>query len=160
MQVPRSLVALAAIAALVSCSSSTDSSGPSIIGSWVTDSSAGPTGRYVRQLIFTSDSKFVLDFRSYGLYEDQEPDELSGYGRTAGTFTVSGDRVMFEPFWFSTWDFSFGRDAPQTVYAPYPGEHFYDDARFTIEGSTLTLNYTAYPDDEPVPTTEMFQRAQ
>lgn len=160
MQVRRPLVAFAAIAALASCSNSTESSAASIIGSWVADSAASPTGRYVRQLIFTNDSKFVVDFRAYGLYEHQQPDALSGYGRTAGSFTVNGDRVVFEPSWLSTWDYSFGPDAPQTVYAPYPYQHFYDDARFSIEGSTLTLSYTAYTDDEPVPTTEIFQRGQ
>jgi hypothetical protein len=153
-------MAFAAIAAFASCSSSTDSSGASIIGSWVTDSAASPTGHYVRQLIFTKDSRFFLDFRSYGLYEGQQPDALSGYGRTAGSFTVNGDRVIFEPSWYSTWDFSFGRDAPQTVYAPYPFEHFYDDARVSVDGSTLTLTYTAYPDDAPVTTTETYQRGQ
>lgn len=160
MQVRRLLVALAAIAALARCSSSTDSSGASIIGSWVADSAASPSGHYVRQLIFTSDSKFVLDFRSYGLYEGQQPDALSGYGRTAGSFTVNGDRLVFEPSWLSTWDYSFGRDAKQTIYAPYPYDHFYDDARFSIDGTTLKLSYTAYPADAPVSATETFQRDQ
>lgn len=160
MQVHRPLMAFAAVAALASCSSSTDSSGASIIGSWVADSAASPTGHYVRQLIFTNDGKFVLDFRSYGLYENQQPTALSGYGRTAGSFTVNGDQLNFEPAWLSVWDYTFGRDAPQTVYAPYPYDHFYDDARFNIEGTTLTLNFTAYPADAPVPTTQIFQRDQ
>lgn len=100
----------------------------------------------------------MLDLRSFGLYEHQEADDLSGYERTSGTFTVDGDRVIFKPDWLAEWDYSFGPDAPQTIYAPYPEEHFYDDAHFHISGDTLTLDFTLYEADSPQPVTQVFQR--
>lgn len=159
MRSHRALLALATVALCASCSSATDSSSSgNIVGSWVADSAASPNGSYLRQLTLTDDGRFTLDFRSYGLYENQQADDLSGYERTGGTFTVNGDRVSFEPGWLVVWDYSFGRDAPQTIYAPYPRDHFYDDARFRVDNDTLTLNVTLHQADSPRPATQIFRR--
>jgi hypothetical protein len=159
MRPHRAFLALATVAICASCSSSTDpSAADDIVGSWVADSAASPTGSYVRQLILRPEGKFMLDLRSFGLYDNQEPDELSGYERTSGTFTVDGDRLILQPEWLAVWDFSFGRDAPQTIYAPYPEEHFYDDAHFHIQGDTLTLDFTLYEAGSPRPATQIYQR--
>jgi hypothetical protein len=100
----------------------------------------------------------VLDFQSHGLYENQQADDLSGYERTTGIFTVNGDRVSFEPSQLVVWDYSFGRDAQPTVYAPYPYDHFYDDAHFHVEDDALTLDFTTYPADAPEPARQIFRR--
>ena len=100
----------------------------------------------------------MLDFQSHGLYENQQADDLSGYERTTGIFTVNGDRVSFEPSQLVVWDYSFGRDAQPTVYAPYPYDHFYDDAHFHVEGDALTLDFTTYPADAPEPARQIFRR--
>lgn len=128
------------------------------MGSWVADSAASPVGSYVRQLTLTQQGKFILDLRSFGLYENQQAGDLSGYQRTSGTFTADGERVTFEPDWLAIWDFSFGRDAPQTIYVPYPDEHFYDDAHVHVDGDALTLDFTLYEGDSPRPATQVFRR--
>lgn len=159
MRTHRALLALATVAVCANCSSSTDSSPTGdIVGSWVSDSAASPTGYYVRQLVFTPSGKFASDFRSYGRYENQQPDDVSAYERTSGTFTVKDDQVIFEPSWLTIWDFSFGRDAPQTVYAPYPYDHFYDDAHYRVDGDELTLDFTLDVDGTAKPATQTFQR--
>jgi len=52
-----------------------------------------------------------------------------------------------------------GRLAP-TVQAPSPhsGGSYYDDARFRLDGDTLTLDYTSYPADAPVASRQLFRR--
>jgi hypothetical protein len=129
-----------------------------MIGTWIADSAASPVGSYVRELTLTREGRFFLDLRSFGLYENQQADDLSGYQRTSGTFTVDGDRVTFAPDWLVIWDYSFGRDAPQTTYAPYPNEHFYDDAHFHVEADILTLDFTLYEADSQRPVTQVFRR--
>ena len=159
MRPHRALLALSTVVLCASCSNSTDPSPTSnIVGSWVADSAASPVGTYVRQLTLTQEGKFLLDLRSFGLYENQQADDLSGYERTSGTFTVDGDRVIFEPGWLVLWDFSFGRDAPQKIYAPYPNDHFYDDAHAHVEGDSLTLEFTLYDADSPRPAKQVFHR--
>jgi hypothetical protein len=73
---------------------------------------------------------------------------------------VDGDRLELEPQVLLEWDYSFGADAPTSIYPDYPYEHFYDDAQFSIDGETLTLQYTAYPADAPEPATLVLHRVQ
>lgn len=161
MRTYRTLAALATIAVFASCSSSLDSlTASDIVGQWTAArEEASPTGSYSRQLTFSNDGHFVLEFRSYGVYQGQQADDLSSYSRTAGTFTVAGDRLSFDPESLTTWDAFYGASSPETVRTPYPYASFYDDARYRVEGNTLTLDYTSYPADAPEVTRQLFQRA-
>lgn len=153
--------ALAAMAVLASCSSSTESSSVgAIAGIWEVDSTGTPQGSYQRQFTFGNDGSFSLQYRYFGVYDGQDPEDLSGFEKTTGTFTVDGDQLVFEPQVLLEWDYSFGRDAPTSIYPDYPYDHFYDDASFSIDGETLTLQYTAYPADAPEPATLVFHRVE
>lgn len=156
----QSLLALATIAICASCSSSVDSLATSdIAGRWVTPSEGlRPAGLYGRQLTFTNDGRFVSEVRSYGVYPKQRPEDLSSYTRIIGTFAVAGDQLSFEPESLITWDSFYGADSPEMVQTPYPYGSLYDDARFRIDGETLTLDFTTYPADAPEPTRQVFQR--
>jgi|GEM_PF-1241432 len=156
----RSLLAVAMVALSAGCSGSLDSlTTGDIVGRWTADlEAASPAGYYSRQVTFSGDGHFVFEFRSYGIYRNQRDDELSSYSRTVGTYTVSGDRVTFEPESLTTWDAFHGADSPEIVQSPYPYSSFYDDARYLVEGNTLMLDYTSYPADAPEPTRQTFQR--
>jgi hypothetical protein len=154
-------LALVAMAVFAGCSSSTDSSsGGALAGIWEFDSAGTVQGSYQRQLTLGNDGKFSMQLRYFGVYDGQSTDDLSGFEKTTGTFAVNGDQVDFTPEVLLEWDFSFGRDAPTQVYTDYPYDHFYDDTHFTIDGETLTLHFTDYPADEPVSSTQVFQRVQ
>jgi hypothetical protein len=151
--------ALAAMAVLASCSSSTDSSSVgALAGIWEFDSAGTTQGSYQRQLTLGADGQFSMQLRYFGVYDGQSADELSGFEKTTGMFVVDGDHLDFTPQVLLKWDFSYGRDAPTQIFPQYPYDHFYDDTHFTIDGETLTLHFTDYPVDEPVSASQAFQR--
>lgn len=154
-------LALGAFAVLASCSSSTEpSSNRDVLGDWQADSTGTSQESYERHLTLGADGSFSLLHRSFGVYDNQSADELSGFERVTGSFRIESDRLIFEPQMLLLWDYTFGRDAPTQVYTDYRYDHFYDDTHFTIDGETLTLHFTDYPADEPVSSTQVFQRAQ
>jgi hypothetical protein len=151
--------ALGAIAVLASCSSSTDSSSTGeVVGNWQADSVGALQDSYERHLTLGADGSFSLLYRYFGVYDNQAYDDLSGFEKVTGSFRVEADRLIFEPQMLLVWDYTFGRDAPTQVYTDYPYDHFYDDARYSIDGETLTIQFTDYPADDPVPTTQLFHR--
>jgi hypothetical protein len=92
------------------------------------------------------------------LYPGQRASDLSAYSRTVGTFAVAGDRLSFDPDSLVSWDRFYGAASPETVQSPYPYGGLYDDARFRLAPWVLTLDYTTYPADAPVPTRRTFRR--
>lgn len=160
MRTRRAILALATIAVCASCSSSLDSLPTGdIVGRWTADrEEASPAGSYVRHITFTNDGHFVSEFRSYGIYPTERAEDLSGYQRTVGTFTVAGDELSFQPDSLISWDAFYGTDSPVTVQTPYPYDSVYDDAHYRIDGVTLTLDFTTYPADGPEPTSLMLRR--
>lgn len=149
----------------LACASPTES-GPSqferspLDGIWVTAAeNASPSGWYRRSLTFGANGSFTSEFRSYGIYQGQPRDEPSGYQRTEGIYERDADRLVFHPTRLVWWDRFYGVASPEQMSEPYPYGTIFDDARYEIQGQQLTLHYTTYPADAPVPTVLVFTRA-
>jgi hypothetical protein len=143
---------------LTACESSTSPEASALEGRWATDREAlSPAGSYQSFLTFDG-TAFAFDVRSFGVYSGQGSNELSAYSRTEGTFRIEGDRLHFAPTRLVTWDRFYGADSPERVESPYPLGSIFDDARFTVRITELTLRYLTYPADAPVETTRTFWR--
>lgn len=143
----------------LACASPTESGPSSLDGTWVAAiENASPSGWYRRSLIFEASGSFTSEFRSYGIYQGQPRDELSGYSRIEGTYRAEGDRLFFQPTRLVSWDRFYGVNSPERVSEPYPYGTIFDDARYERQGRMLTLHYTTYPADAPEPTVVVFMR--
>lgn len=143
---------------LTGCESSTSPDASILEGRWATARDAlSPAGSHQGFLTFAG-TAFVLEVRSFGVYGGQGANDLSAYSRTEGTFRVEGDRLHFSPTRVVTWDRFFGVDSPERVESPYPWGSLFDDARFTVRFTRLTLRYVIYPADAPVETSRIYRR--
>jgi hypothetical protein len=130
-----------------------------LTGAWITAiRDLNPAGYDQSELRFGSGGGFRLEVRSYGLYPAQRKDELSAYVRIEGRFEIRNDRLIMSPKRSVTWDRFYGTDSPEVVQEPYDVPLF-DQARFTVAGNRLRLNYLSYPFDAPVATEQEFVRA-
>jgi len=130
-----------------------------LVGTWArAPESLAPSGWYQVRMTFTPSGTFTADVRSHGVYPGQPRDELSSYGRTEGTYRTEGDRLIVTPRRLVTWDRFYGSSTPEVVQDPYPYTGYLDDMRYAIRERTLTLRYTSYPADAPVPTTMVLVR--
>jgi len=121
-----------------------------------------PTGSgwYRRSLTFEATGSFTSEFRSYGIYQEQPHDELSGYQRTEGTYRAEGNRLIFQAARLVWWDRFYGVASPERVEEPYPYGTIFDDARYEVLGRQLTLHYTVYPADAAEPAVLVFTRTR
>jgi len=88
----------------------------------------------------------------------QPRDELSGYQRAEGTYRVEGERLIFAAARLVSWDRFYGATSPESIVEPYPYGSIFDDAHYVLLGSQLSLQYTTYPADAPVPTLLVYTR--
>lgn len=155
-----SLVVAAAVLLLAGCSSLTAPGADELVGSWTTArESLHPAGSLEHRLDLGRDLRFVAEFRSYGVYPGQGPDQLSAYSRTSGSYRVGGNRLVLRPDTLVTFDSFYGRAEP-TRTTPYPYTGLYDHATFEVSGDQLTLTYLSYPADAPVTTRQRLRRAR
>jgi hypothetical protein len=160
MQPVRLYSSLLAVALAIACASPAESGSAPLDGTWVgAAEKASPSGSYVRALTFGPAGSFTSEFRSYGVYQGEPSDELSGYQRTEGTYRAEGDRLTFQPARLVVWDGSNGVASPERVIEPYPYGSVFDDARYEIVDGQLSLHFTIYPADGPVPTVWVFTRS-
>ena len=159
MRIDKLALTLATLTVGVSCSSATEPSRDDrLVGRWTTDrSDVSPAGSMQSHLTFSKDGSFVAEHRSYGVYYGQRADALSSYSRTRGTYVVEADRLYFTPKSLASWDRFYGPNSAERVQKPYPYGKLYDDARFQLQDSVLTLLYLTYPADAPVPTLQTFR---
>lgn len=130
-----------------------------LVGTWArAPESLAPSGWYQIRMTFAPSGSFTAEVRSHGVYPGQSPNELSSYGLTEGTYRTDGDRLIVAPRRLVTWDRFYGSSSPEVVQEPYPYTGYLDDTRYAIHGQTLTLRYTSYPADAPVPTTVVLVR--
>ena len=128
-------------------------------GTWVADTeTASPSGWYQRSLTFDTNGTFVSGFRIYGVYDWQQADDLSAYQRAEGTYDIQGDRLVFHPARLVWWDRYYGDQSPEQISEPYPYGTIFDDARFSLKGTQLTLRFTIYPADAPETTVLVFHQ--
>jgi hypothetical protein len=149
------------LALTIACAGATDVKPSQLDGTWIAPAeNASPSGWYQRSLTFGSNGSFVSEFRSYGIYQGQSRNELSGFSRTEGRYQVDGDRLLFQPARLISWDRFYGVNSPVQVMEPYPYGSIFDDARFAIEGGILILHYTIYPADAAEPAVLTFSPAR
>jgi hypothetical protein len=136
----------------------TDPASEDLVGSWRTaPEDLSPSGWYQSRLSFNVFGVFESEVRDYGLYPGQDRNALSAYSRIEGTYRVEGDRLIFRTSRMVWWDRFYGARSPEQVEEPYHAS-LYDDARYTVQGDRLILQYLSYPFDAPVPTSWEFTR--
>jgi hypothetical protein len=129
-----------------------------LVGTWArAPEDLSPNGWYQVRMTFAPSGTFTEDVRSHGVYPGQPRDELSSYVLIEGTYRTEGDRLIVTPRRMVTWDRFYGSSSPE-VREPYPYTDYLDDMRYGIQGEELTLRYTSYPADAPVPTTMVLLR--
>ena len=137
---------------LLGCKEPAGAGSNEIVGSWHQASQQlSPFGTYEFRVTFTQGGRFTTDGRMYGVYGGRPPKELSSYSKTEGTYSTDGDRLILSPQRLTSWDRFYGASSPERVDEPYPYSGYFDDARYEVSGSTLTLRYTTYPADAPIP---------
>jgi hypothetical protein len=156
---------LALCAALLSltlgCSDPTELISRDLVGPWATaPQDLQPNGWYQSHITFGADGSYLFDGRSYGVYPGQPRDELSGYTRFQGVYSVRGDSVFRELRREITWDRFYGANSPERVTNLAGNPYYRSGARFEVRGPVLVLHFLTYPADAPVETTMILQRAK
>ena len=159
MRALRALVAVAALS-LAACESPIATPPGDPTGDWVTDPMIHPPrGSFTHRLSLDADGRFVAETRLYGIYDGQPLGELSARQRTVGTWSMQGNRLIFEEESLTTWDRFYGDDSPETVQSPYPYDPgIYPEARFRAGGTVLKLDFLTFPADAPLATSLTFRR--
>ena len=123
-----------------------------LVGRWIGPrNDLSPAGWHQSTLTFTIDGRFASENRMHGIYEGQSRDALSAMSRTEGTYRVAGDRLIFEAKRLIWWDRFYGAQSAEHVEEPYPWGSIFDDARYSVRDDRLTIHFTVYPADAPVP---------
>jgi hypothetical protein len=148
---------LAPVLLALTCGCSEPSS-DELVGSWITATQElNPAGFYQSTLSLSAFGVFRWEVRDYGIYPGQPRNELSAYTRIEGTFETRNDRLVLTTERSVTWDRFYGAESPEVVEDPY-NVPLFDQARYTIGGNRLTLNYLSYPFDAPVASEQEFVR--
>ncbi|MDP9204866.1 MAG: hypothetical protein M3P12_05310 [Gemmatimonadota bacterium] len=152
-----SVLCLALVAGVVSCR---NAAGPdaTLVGGWVVRESTSPSGYYETHLTFAADGTFTDAIRSFGSYPSQSPGDLSSYSILSGTYRVQADQLAIEVNRIVLWDRFYGANSLETVRNV--NTTIFDQSRFRIVGSILTLDYITYPAEAPVPTKKVLLRAE
>jgi hypothetical protein len=153
--------ALALALTTLDCSAPTAAQPDDLTGRWQSArDSLSPSGSYQTTLAFAAGGGVTIEVRMYGLYPDQQPNDLTAYYRTTGTYLTVADALTIHPERQVWWDRFYGADSPEHVETPHHDASVYPEAHYAVSGDRLTLHYLSYPADAPVPTTAVFVRAQ
>lgn len=154
---------VAAVLSFVACGGGTTEpavSGP-LVGGWDADVEAlHPAGTMQNTLLFLSNGRFVATVRSFGVYAGQAAGDVSSVIRTTGSYRASSDGALsFAPDSLVTYDRFYGPNARASVQTPYPYPPGpFAGAHFEVTDRQLTIHYTTYPADAPVPATAVYRR--
>lgn len=97
-----------------------------------------------RNLSFGSDGTFVMTITNYST--------STSIIKFSGTFKIKGDSLLVTIKEKSI------REGNNPVTTTPADDKLYENAKFNVNDSILTLNYTTYPADGPVPTQTKFRR--
>jgi hypothetical protein len=97
-----------------------------------------------RNLNFGSDGTFIMTIANYGT-----PTSVIKF---SGTFKIKGDSLLVT---IKEKSIREGNNPATTTPA---NDKLYESAKFNVNDSILTLNYTTYPADAPVSTQAKFRR--
>jgi hypothetical protein len=157
MRLVMSVGCLVAGIVVTGCRESTAPTRSALVGAWMAPrETLRPSGSMTRNLGFSENGTFVYTVNSYGVYGGNSPGQLSAYTITTGTYQVDGNHVALTATRIATWDSFYGAASPERV--ELVSRSIFDQARFTILGGLLTLDYITYPADAPVPTRLLFAR--
>ena len=155
---------LAVLAAGAGCAESvagpaTPTTALELVGRWVSSrNNLSPEGWNPSSLTFTIDGRFTSENRMYGLYEGQRRDDLSAFTRIEGRYRIVRDQLTFEPLRLVWWDHFYGARSREHVEDPYPWGDLFDDARYSMRDDHLTMSFTVYPADAPLPAVAEYTR--
>ena len=155
MSVPSSWSSPLALVACLLAACATDPN-EGLVGSWRSaPEDLQPSGWYEIRLSFSNFGAFEQEARNYGIYQGQQPDQLSAYNRLTGRYRVDGAGLTFHANREAFWD--------PTFYGPEEQEieqnmTLYDEGRFVLDGDHLVIHFTSYPADAPVPAVAKFTR--
>ena len=122
-----------------------------LVGAWTSPRNAlAPQTSHQTTLTFTIDGRFILESRTWGLYEGQSPGTLSTITRTEGRYLVRGDRIELDPQRLRWWDSLDGPESPSRFEESEARGPMFEDARFTVNEDRLSIRYTIAPRDTPI----------
>jgi len=128
-----------------------------IVGVWADSTLAQPKGKLVHLLTFSENGVFVSRSESYGIYDGQDVNTLSGWSESVGNYVVSEGKMFFISRQVSGWD-SFSENAAVTTQKN--DQEIFEDCSYVLNKDTLTLEYTTYPADAPVRTERKYIRIE
>jgi len=148
-------------ATLLACSDPAAPQPGSLIGHWLTEPQPLlPSGSHQYSLRYGADGRYTSEVRSYGLYAGQAATDLSAYVQLTGTFRAEAGRIAYATERIVRWDHFYGPESAPVVQEPAGAPPRPDDGtQYEIRGDRLTLHYLSYPLDAPVPTTQVYFRA-
>ena len=153
------IVACVGLASAGGCADPNQPEPTDLAGRWISaPADLAPQGWHQYHLTFTNAGRFSHEVRTYGLYTGQAPSTLTAFSRVEGRFRHDGDRLVTEPERLVWWDSFYGENSRVRVEEPYPWGGLFDDARFVVDGDRLTIHFTTYPADAPVPTIAEYVR--
>ena len=144
--------------AISGCAAPTETVDTPLVGRWQRSEAVQPAGRFQHTLTFTRDGGVVVEVRNFGLYPTQVAADLSAFTREEGTFRVRGDTVVLAVTRRTWWDRFYGATSPEHVERVAAAVDGMPPTRFVVRGDSLTLRYTSYPADAPVPTEMSYAR--
>lgn len=115
-----------------------EASSPALIGEW----KEMELGDVTRTLTFKKDQSFEFSVK----YKDDIHTVVTG------TYETKGNTLEVLALQIQTYQ------SDQTLVKESTSLQLYEDATFSISKDVLTLQYTTYPADAPMPTTAKFQR--
>jgi hypothetical protein len=152
-----SALCLALLSVATACSETTPPGVTSpLVGEWASPrENLQPNGTLTRDLAISGTGEFTYRTNMYGIYGGN-PGALAAYTQTSGTYKIDGDKLVLTANRIATWDSFYGATSPERV--EQVNRIVFDQARFNIAGSILTLDYLSYPADAPEPTRLAFVR--
>lgn len=124
-----------------------------LIGTWADTENALSGGYYVNELIFDN-SSFTEKSNSYGIYNEQDNNELSGWFVRTGNYELYKNKITFNAKEVVSWD-SFTGGEPITTNE---SKVIFENCTYTINNNILELNYITYPADAPVNTIRQYKK--
>jgi hypothetical protein len=125
-----------------------------IIGTWVDTTNANPGGYYINELILNNNATFTDKSSSYGIYNGQVKNELSGWFERTGNYEVNGNKISFVSKKVVSWDSFYGGDPVTNLET----QVIFENCTFMINNNILELNYITYPADAPENTIREYEK--
>jgi hypothetical protein len=125
-----------------------------LIGEWTDTIEADPNGLIIYNLKINTNSTFSYKVSLFGIYSDQQNENISAWTEYIGNLEQKQDTIIFlsdKNFW---WDDFYDMN-PKTNQST---QILFDDCTFNLMDDTLKLTYTSYPYDAPIETIKEFIR--